>query len=309
MTAESNAMPLTIACIGEAMIELSFASDSTNQATVGFAGDTLNTAIYLHREATENLRVSFVSCIGIDTFSSQMRAFIEAEGVDTTDLKSDKNRIPGLYSIRTDADGERSFNYWRNESAARQLFQQDGVIDFSILEQFNVLYLSGITLAILPEHVRDAFFAWLPSYRSRTDTSVVFDSNYRPKLWKDKTTAQKCIEAMWRLTDIGLPSVDDEMQLFDDADESAVLRRFETYGINTAVLKRGSTGPLSIMGHQNNGVFPEAEVMVDSTAAGDSFNGALLASLFNGSSLDEAMLAGHSCACRVVSQHGAIIPR
>lgn len=305
----SQSAPSKIACIGESMIELSFAIGDTHQAAIGFAGDTLNTAIYLNREISNLHEVSFVSRVGIDTFSNQMREFIANEGVCVDDLASDETKIPGLYAISTDANGERSFSYWRNDSAARLLFQNNGVVDFSGLEKYNVLYLSGITLAILPDFVRKAFFAWLPSFRSRDNTSVVFDSNFRPKLWQDKATAQHCIESMWRLTDIGLPSVDDEMLLFDDKDEDAVIRRFKDYGIKTGVLKRGESGPLNIAGEQRNFNFPAADHMLDSTAAGDSFNGAFLASLLGGSDVDVAMLAGHNCACRVIAHRGAIVPR
>lgn len=305
----SSSTPLKIACIGEAMIELSFSAGDTSQAAIGFAGDTLNTAIYLNREISKSHEVSFVSRIGIDTFSKQMRDFIADEGVCVNSLTSDEKKIPGLYSISTDDNGERSFNYWRNDSAARLLFQNNGIADFSGLEKFNVLYLSGITLAILPDFVRKAFFSWLPCFRSRDNTLVVFDSNFRPKLWQDRATAQHCIESMWRLTDIGLPSVDDEMLLFDDKDEDAVIRRFKGYGIKTGVLKRGESGPLNITEEQRNFNFPAADHMLDSTAAGDSFNGAFLASLLGGSDVDEAMLAGHNCACRVIAHRGAIIPR
>lgn len=304
-----NDKPLKIACIGEAMIELSFSTDDDGVAAIGFAGDTLNAAVYLQRESAENCEVSFVSRIGVDAFSQKMKKFIANEGVCVEHLELDNEKLPGVYSISTDKDGERSFSYWRGESAARLLFQRDGQVDFSSLEQFNVIYLSGITLAILPDKVRQALLAWLPSFRAREGTAVVFDSNYRPRLWEDKVTAQKCIEKMWRLTDVGLPSIDDEILLFDDQDENAVIARFVDYGIKTVVLKRGLVGPRNITGQQRNFNFPPAEFMVDSTAAGDSFNGALLASLFGGSDVDDAMLAGHNCASKVVSQRGAIIPR
>ncbi len=305
----SDATPLKIACIGEAMIEMSFAHGETSQAAIGFAGDTLNTAIYLHREISDKHEVSFLSRLGKDAFSSRMRDFIANEGVCVDYLESDDEKIPGLYSISTNEHGERSFSYWRSDSAARLLFQKNGEPDFSGLDQFNIIYLSGITLAILPYFVREAFFEWLPAFRRKENTAVVFDSNYRPKLWENKATAQKCIEQMWRLTDIGLPSVDDEMLLLDDADENTVMDRFKDYGIKTGVLKRGTKGPLTFTGEQSNFEFAPADKMVDSTAAGDSFNGALLASLLDGSTIDDAMLAGHHCACKVVSQRGAIITR
>jgi 2-dehydro-3-deoxygluconokinase len=99
------------------------------------------------------------------------------------------------------------------------------------------------------------------------------------------------------------------MALFGDADEAAVLARLRRYGIGTGALKRGASGPLPIT--PNDAPlpdFPPAERVVDTTAAGDSFNGGFLASFLAGGSLAEAMLAGHRCAARVVGFRGAIAP-
>ena len=63
----------SIACIGEAMIELSMAGDD---AQLGVAGDTLNTAIYLHR-AAPGITVDYVTCLGDDPFSARIHDFIE----------------------------------------------------------------------------------------------------------------------------------------------------------------------------------------------------------------------------------------
>ena len=64
-----------IACVGEAMVELALDTAGTS-AQVGFAGDTLNTAIYLVREIRGAHDVAFVSAIGTDTMSDRMANFI-----------------------------------------------------------------------------------------------------------------------------------------------------------------------------------------------------------------------------------------
>jgi 2-dehydro-3-deoxygluconokinase len=48
--------------------------------------------------------------------------------------------------------------------------------------------------------------------------------------------------------------------------------------------------------------------VIDSTAAGDSFNGAYLASLLNGSSQLISLLNGHKLASKVIKYNGAILP-
>ncbi|MEM9107590.1 MAG: sugar kinase [Pseudomonadota bacterium] len=295
-----------IACVGEAMVELSLDADGST-ARLGFAGDTLNTAVYTARERPGAHEVSFVTCLGTDTFSDRMIDFIEGEGVATSIVRS-KDRLPGLYAISTDHDGERSFSYWRENSAARTLFQREGQDDFSILEGSDVVYLSAITLAILPPQTRTALFDWIAVFR-RDGGLFAFDSNYRPRLWESIEAAQHFVSKAWQLCDIGLPSVDDEMALFGDKDEAAALARLCDSGIAVGALKRGVAGPLPINADRNTGlVFPAAEKVVDTTAAGDSFNGAFLAVYLAGGSLDQAMLAGHNRAARVIGQRGAIVP-
>ncbi|MCP4317256.1 MAG: sugar kinase [Hyphomicrobiales bacterium] len=298
---------LRIACVGEAMVELSLDGDGAT-AQLGFAGDTLNTAIYLTREIPGAHDVSFVTCLGTDAFSDRMIAFIENEGVSAAIMRNDQ-LVPGLYAISTDEEGERSFSYWRDNSAARTMFQTDGTPDFSALEGFDVVYLSAITLAILPLKIRQALFEWIAAFRQRGGV-FAFDSNYRPRLWENVEAARDAVAAAWRQSDIGLPSVDDEMALFGDTDATAALERLAGYGIGTGALKRGADGPVPINAKDNPDiVYPVAQNVVDTTAAGDSFNGAFLSVYLSGKSLDEAMLAGHNRAARVIGIRGAIVPR
>ncbi|MDF0601603.1 sugar kinase [Psychromarinibacter sp. C21-152] len=310
---------MRVACIGEAMVELSLEGPAADRARLGYAGDVLNTAVYLKRAAPE-LQVDFVTRLGRDGFSDRMRAFIAGEGVGTGAIETDPDRRPGLYAIETDAEGERSFTYWRDSSAARAMFQTGDGPDFSALEDYDVVYLSGITLAILPKPVRSAFCAWLER-RQRDDGGIAFDSNYRPALWPDQETARGAAGRMWKACTIGLPSLDDEMALFGDADEAAAVDRLARYGF-TGALKRGARGPVSLGAPDPDDPaylqmpvapapedFPPARQVVDTTAAGDSFNGGYLGALLTGKSQDEALRAGHAMASRVVGAKGAIIPR
>ena len=297
---------LKIACVGEAMIELSI-DKVPGSGEVGVAGDVLNAAIYLVRGLSTRHEVSFVSVIGTDPLSNQMANFIAQEGISIQTLLRDPARLPGIYVVNTDKAGERSFLYWRESSAARRLFQKGHQISFDILEGFDVIYLSGITLAILPDPVRAALFEWIEKFRTEGGR-FAFDSNYRPRLWSSVAEARQNIEQAWRLCDIALPSLDDELELFGDADETSVLERFRSYGVPFGALKRASKGPIPINATQDESLtFIEAKRVVDTTAAGDSFVGAFLASHLTGGTLSEALMSGHNCAATVVGHKGAIL--
>ena len=297
---------MKIACIGEAMVEVALTGPN-GAAKVGFAGDVLNTAIYLRRALTAPHEVAFVSMIGRDSLSNQMAAFMEAEGISTAHLARHPTLVPGLYTIATDAVGERSFTYWRESSAARQMFVDPASIQ-SLLD-FDLVYLSAITLAILPDKARDALFAVLAQLRSKGG-QVVFDSNHRPRLWPDLATAQRVVERAWRGCDVGLPSLDDEMALFGDADAAQVQARLMGWGVRQGALKCAALGPVDLGAGWGKDVhFAPAPSVVDTTAAGDSFNGGYLGALVLGAAPLAAARAGHAFARAVVQQRGAIVPK
>ncbi|WP_415401193.1 sugar kinase [Tateyamaria sp. SN3-11] len=292
---------MKVAAIGEAMIELSMAGDT---AGVGVAGDTLNTAIYLKRTAPK-LTVDYITRLGTDAFSDRIADFIASEDIGTDRIERDPAGTPGLYAINTDDTGERSFTYWRDSSAARRMFITDTGPDFYALERYDVIYLSGITLAILSSSVRTALLRFLQSFRN-AGGRVCYDSNYRPKLWVDADTALAANTAMWSLTDIALPSVDDEENMTGE-DAETIARRF-LFMDRTGALKRGPSGPLCL---STGGPcdFPAATTVVDTTAAGDSFNGGYLGTLLTGGSQQRALRAGHDLAAKVIGHKGAIMPR
>jgi 2-dehydro-3-deoxygluconokinase len=276
------------------MIELSLAGDNSQ---LGVAGDTLNTAIYMHRTAP-GLQVECMTCLGDDPFSQRISDFISSQGVGTEAIRRIKDMSPGLYAITTTDDGERSFTYWRNASAARQLFAD---LDFSILANFDAIYLSGISMAILPHSVRISLIQWLGS----VDVKVIYDSNYRPRLWEDQSRAQQVTTAMWDRADVALPSIDDEMALYGET-AAQVEARFAVHR-GQGALKRGESGPMSL-GSEVTQPYPPAAKVVDTTAAGDSFNGGYLGALLLGKSQAEALMAGHTLAAKVVQHRGAIMP-
>lgn len=298
---------MRIACIGECMVELTLPRDSGGETRVGFAGDTFNAAVYLKRAAPE-IEVAYVTAVGTDALSDRMVAAFAAEDLDTGLLERRADRAPGLYAISVDAKGERSFTYWRDSAAARTLFLPPTHVTPDRLAGFDLIYLSGITVAILTPEGRAALLDFLPGYRA-AGGRVAFDSNYRPRLWPDADTARRELAAFWRLTDVGLPSIDDEMALWGDRDADAVLARLAALGVHAGALKRGAEGPLPIGPCDALPAFPRIETVVDTTAAGDSFNGAYLAAMMTGADEAGRLAAGHAMASEVIGHPGAIIPR
>ena len=81
---------------------------------LGFAGDTFNTAWYMAQIAP-GIEVSYLTAVGEDTLSDDMRAFFRASGINDAHVRTIKGATVGLYLIHLE-NGERSFSYWRSRS-------------------------------------------------------------------------------------------------------------------------------------------------------------------------------------------------
>ncbi|WP_416410684.1 sugar kinase [Pantoea sp. App145] len=299
-----------IAIIGECMIELSEKGENIKR---GFGGDTLNTAVYLARQsASEQLRVDYVTALGTDSFSDQMIAAWQQEQVQTDLIQRLDNKMPGLYFIETDEHGERTFWYWRSDAAARYWLdspQSDAICQQ--LAHYDYLYLSGISLAILPAASREKLMALLSACR-RNGGKVIFDNNYRPRLWADKASAQQAYAAMLQNTDIAFLTLDDEHLLWGEQPLETVIARTRTAGVAEIVIKRGAESCLVAVGDAPLVDVPAIklakEKVIDTTAAGDSFSAGYLALRLQGAEPDAAAARGHLTASTVIQHRGAIIP-
>ncbi|MBV4482419.1 sugar kinase [Pseudomonas khavaziana] len=295
-----------IALIGECMIELQHRADGSLHQS--FGGDTLNTAVYLRRELGEVGSVDYVTALGDDSFSDAMCQQWHEEGIGLGMVQRLPGRLPGLYCIQTDANGERKFLYWRNEAAVRDCFTTPAAEPIlAALPGYDVVYFSGITLAVLGAVGRERLLQTLVQTRSRGGR-VVFDNNYRPRLWADVAAAREAYRTVLAEVDIALLTEDDERALFGYQDSEQVFAAYPS--IAEVVLKRGADACLIRCAGERFAVPAlKVEKVVDTTAAGDSFSAAYLAGRLKGGSPQAAALAGHRLASRVIQLPGALITR
>ena len=304
-------MSKKIAVIGECMIEL---SQKGAEVSRGFGGDTLNTSVYIARQvAPEALTVNYVTALGTDSFSQQMLEAWQSEHIDTSLIQRMENRLPGLYYIETDDTGERTFYYWRNEAAAKfWLESEDAAAICEALSTFDYLYLSGISLAILSPTSREKLLSLLRECRANGG-KVIFDNNYRPRLWASREETQQVYQQMLQSTDIAFLTLDDEDALWGEKPVEDVIARTQAAGVSEVVIKRGAESYLvAITGEaaiEVPAVKLAKEKVIDTTAAGDSFSAGYLAVRLTGGTPEAAAQRGHLTASTVIQYRGAIIPR
>ncbi len=292
-----------VACIGECMIELKQAAGGLFSR--GYGGDTLNTAVYLARLGAG---ADYITALGDDGLSDEMIAGWAAEGVGTKRVLRLRGKLPGLYMIETDANGERRFFHWRDSAAARSLMDLPETDDIlKSLASYDVVYLSAITLSLYGEKGRDRLFAALKRARE-SGARFAFDTNFRARGWPDLDVARAVFQEAFEAADIVLASTEDLLPLYPNEGHEALLARIPG---GEVVLKLSE--PASIL--RLDGVLyrtqaePVKSPVVDTTAAGDSFAAAYVAARLAGADPLNAARAGHHLAGVVVCHSGAIIPR
>ncbi|MCJ2185883.1 sugar kinase [Novosphingobium beihaiensis] len=287
-----------IVCLGEAMLELSGHGDDWH---LGFGGDTLNTAVHLARSGHDT---AYMTALGSDPFSADLPARWQAEGIDTSLVVTHPKRNTGLYAITTDEQGERSFTYWREASAARAMFELEAIDDaIARAETADLLYFSLISLAILPPQGRQDLLRLAGRVRDNGGL-VAFDGNYRPRLWESQEAAIRMRDRALPFADIGLPTFEDEAALSGAETPEETVTHWQRQGCGEVIVKLGAEGCLLPDGSPCP--VPETLQPIDTSGAGDAFSAGYLAARLNGVPDKAAAQAGHALAGWCVMRRGAI---
>lgn len=287
----------SIICCGEGMLEL---TRQGSGCQLGYGGDTLNTAIHLARAGHA---VGYLTALGTDPFSAELREEWAGEGIDCRFVLAHPRRLPGLYAITLDDAGERTFAYWRDSSAAREMFALPEMAALvPVAAAADLLIFSLISLAILPDEGRQALLDLARRVRANGGR-VGFDANYRSRLWSSPEEARAWRDRAIALADFGLPTLDDE-RLLGDVDAALVAAHWRELGCGEVVVKLGDQGCLLPDGT----IAPPPAVLVplDTSGAGDAFNAGYLGARMNGETECAAAAMGQALAGWTIMRRGAV---
>lgn len=293
---------MRLICLGECMVELAPAENGLFRQ--GFAGDTFNTAWALRKVCPQDWQIGFATALGDDPLSIEMADFMAENGICTREVQVLSGQTCGLYLIKL-VDGERSFAYWRAQSAARQMVDDEDALAHA-LSKAQAIFLSGISLAILAQDRREALVAALEGYAGQ----VFFDPNFRARLWHDSGQARDWVLRMARRADILLPSLDDCAALFDVSDAESAVQALSATGVSEIVLTDGAA-PVTLWhdGQTSRILAPETPPPLDTTGAGDAFNAGYLAARLQGTAPDESAHHGQLLSARVIATRGGLLDR
>jgi 2-dehydro-3-deoxygluconokinase len=273
---------------------------------MGFAGDTLNTAWYARARLPQGWQVEYITALGDDLYSAEMRAFLDRADIGTGHIQTIPGRRPGLYMIHQ-AGGDRQFTYWRGQSAARAMADDKDALAAGLLGA-DLVYFSGISIAILAPRARGRLMRAVVRARE-AGADVAFDPNERPALWTSPAIMASGLMAAASIADIVLPTFPDEAPVFGDTSPEATAERYLSNGAREVVVKNGAEAALvaTRAGLRARVAPSPGATVVDATGAGDSFNGAYLAARAAGADPVEAARAAHGVARIVIGHKGALV--
>lgn len=298
-----------ILTIGEILIDLT-QSGVTDQGIPRFdanpGGAPANLAVAASRLGA---KTGFIGRVGDDSFGLYLRKCLEENGVDISGLATDPVQHTTLAVVALDADGERTFSFYRDPSADVNLSDED--ISREAIKDTRILHFGSVSLTSEPSRG-----ATLHGVRTAKELGVLvsYDPNYRESLWPDRETAVAQMKEPLSLVDI-LKVSDEELPLLtgtEDPEKGTEI--LAGYGISLIFVTMGPNGAFYRF-RDKTGHVPGVPCTVgDTNGAGDTFFGAALSRIVRQKSLDaitpeelEEIIAFANLAASITtSRHGAI---
>ena len=290
--------------LGEAMVEI-YADQPLGSATQlqkSFGGDVFNALVMAQRLGTST---GFYTRVGNDPFGQGLLEFCQSEGVDTSQAKM-VNGENGVYFISLQTGGEREFTYRRQGSAASQYGLYD--LDQEAIQKSQMLLVSGISQAI-SQSAEEAVLGAAKMAREG-GIKVAFDPNYRPKLWEYHGGLKAAQQAFLKLEpylDILLPSFPADLSIFglEPQDQQDALQALQQHCAVVA-MKCGEDGAWISTQDTKQHIPAQKATVVDTTGAGDAWNGAFLHGVLQHKTLIESAREANRIAAIKLGHRGAI---
>ena len=295
-------MKINVCSIGEAMIEISNIKNSLyNQS---FAGDTLNFCNYLDKK---KLNAFFLSAIGKSEINQSLLNFVRSKKISTKYIKQINQFEIGLYLIKNKDNGEKQFFYWRDESAAKQYFNNIDFLNlYKELKNFDYIYFSGITLSIIHISKLNNFIKLLNLLKSKK-IKIVFDFNIRPSRW-NKKNLNIFLDLVLKFVDICFLSGEDMNYWKNKNNIKSYEQIVRKYKLKHSIFRKNAKFTYVFL-NKTRYVFKNKllKTVVDTSGAGDGFNAAYLSNFIVNNDPVLALKAGSSLGSKIVMKNGAIV--
>ena len=234
--------------------------------------------------------VSFIARIGDDAIGRQMKAGFAADGIEVSAVEQDERLPTGIAIIYVSDEGENSIGLST---------EANGALDTAMVKRHEAMIAGAHTLLLQLEVPLDSVLEAARLARAH-GTRVVLNP----------APAQPLSSELLALVDLITPNQTEAelltgVKVTGEASAAQASARFHQMGISDVMITLGSQGVYCSNGQQQ-ALIPGFRVeAVDTTAAGDTFNGALLAAELAGADFHSAVRFAHGAAALSVTRFGA----
>ncbi|MEE2789721.1 MAG: carbohydrate kinase [Myxococcota bacterium] len=292
--------------IGEAILDFLPTSRGALSDQVAWhvhsGGAPANVAIGL---ALHGVPVQLASVLGADPFGTQLKAMVEAAGVDCDHVRRLDEEPTGLCFVTLDADGERTFTH-RGGHPFKTFSPDD--LDGLALGEIEVLHFG--CGALRNQMTTDAVEKLIDT----SDAMVTCDPGFFPRSWGDRRAVQDRLIQMMCKSQIFKCAIGDVRELLNITTPDAAVDKICAYGAQLVVVTHGHHGAWWGLGSKRGHVPAPQVELIDSTGAGDAFMAGLIralptgdrrAQMFDHREVAHSIMQASQQGARAVTQLGA----
>ncbi|HPF50092.1 MAG TPA: ribokinase [Draconibacterium sp.] len=234
--------------------------------------------------------VAFVSCVGNDGYTPQMVKNYQNENIDTRFVFHEKSIASGHALIMVDNEGENIISVApgaNNLLLPGKIEKASSVFDDAalIVMQFEIPE-ETIKYVIDLANKKNIPVMW------NVAPAMTFDFSYIPKV---NILVLNDVEAGFLA----------EMRVENEADAEKAARKLIDKGVEKVIITLGEKGAFVLTNQEKENISSYKVKAVDTTAAGDTFCGALAVAITEGKNLKESLQFASAAAAISVTRMGA----
>ena len=257
-----------ILCVGEILVDMIGAEkENTFYYERKAGGAPFNVACAVAKFGAKS---SFVGCVGDDTVGNFLERFVNEQGLACAYVKKDDTVNTTLAFVELDKSGERSFCFYRKNTADYCLPE----IPDSIFEQAGIVHIGSLMLS---EPQGEQYALRLAEKAKNAGKLVSFDVNFRDDIFRDTQAAVTVYKKLIQVADI-VKFSEDEMDIFTKA-------YVESLTDKLICVSLGANGSQWRYQGRAGNVPSIAVKPIDTTGAGDAFYAGVLSQI-DGTSRD-----------------------
>ena len=258
-----------------------------NHYQVAFGGKGANQAVAAGRSGAD---IAFIACTGDDDTGARVRKQLASDNIDVAPVSVVAGESTGVALIFVNGEGENVIGIHAGANAALSTER--------VAEQQTLIAEASALLMQLESPVESV----LASARIAQQNNTTVALNPAP--------ARQLSDELLALVDIITPNETEAEKLTgiavtSDDDAARAARVLHDKGIRTVIITLGSRGVWASVNGEGKRVAGFKVKAIDTIAAGDTFNGALMTALLEEKPLDEAIRFAHAAAAIAVTRKGA----